>query len=96
MSNRGGKREGAGRPKGTPNKATREQKMRLSDLARTHCDSAMAALVNILEDGQSESARIAAAIAILDRGYGRPLHASPSQMTPKMEDPFAAILEDFL
>jgi hypothetical protein len=96
MNDRGGRREGAGRPKGTPNKATREQKVRLSDLARMHCDSAMAALVNILENGQSESARIAAAIAILDRGYGRPLNANPTQMMPTQEDPFAGLLEDFL
>ena len=93
MSNgRGGKRKGAGRPKGALNRATTNQKARLSDLARSHCHLAMQALVDILEHGQSDSARIAAATAILDRGYGRPINTSPTQMTPIEDDPFAKLM----
>jgi len=42
------------------------------DLARSHTELAVSALVAIAEGGQSESAKVAAATAILDRGWGRP------------------------
>jgi hypothetical protein len=38
----------------------------------------MAALVEIATQGKSESARVAAAIALLDRGYGKPPQAIDS------------------
>ena len=44
----------------------------VTELARQHAPEAMAALVEIAKRGKSESARVAAAIALLDRGYGRP------------------------
>ena len=34
--NHGGRREGAGRPQGSSNRATKEQGARLSELARLH------------------------------------------------------------
>ena len=42
------------------------------DLARQHTAVAIAALVEIAKSGKSESARVSAAEALLDRGYGRP------------------------
>ena len=45
---------------------------RVSDIARRHTDAAMAALADIVQNGQSESARISAAIALLDRAWGKP------------------------
>lgn len=84
---RGGKREGAGRPKGSLSAATVEQKATLSDMAKSHTEAALNALVEIATMGQSESARVSAASAILDRGYGKPAqsleHSSPDgTMTP--------------
>jgi len=72
MASHGGMREGSGRPTGAVNKATSELKFNLSELARHHTNDALDALVEIMKSGQSDSARIAAATAILDRGYGRP------------------------
>ena len=69
---RGGKREGAGRPSGAKNIATAELKRSLSELAREYTDDALSALFEIARYGRSERARVAAAIAILDRGYGKP------------------------
>ena len=43
-----------------------------ADLAREHTEVAIATLVEIAERGENESARVAAANAILDRGYGKP------------------------
>jgi len=51
-----------GRPKGTG---------AVRGLARQHTDTAITALVELCEHGQNEMARIAAANAILDRGWGR-------------------------
>lgn len=82
MSERGGKRDGAGRPPGSVNKATAEAKARLSQLARQHTDVAFEALVNIAENGQAEGARITAACAILDRAFGKPREAVLTQYQP--------------
>ena len=68
----GGARMGAGRPAGAPNKATREQGARLSELAKSYTDIAFSTLVDVAMNGSSDTARIAAANSILDRGYGKP------------------------
>ena len=52
-----------GRPKAAEN---------VRDLARSHTELAVATLVAIADGGQSEAAKVAAATAILDRGWGRP------------------------
>ena len=72
MASHGGMREGSGRPAGASNKATSELKLNLSELAREYTNDALDALVEVMQSSQSDSARIAAATAILDRGYGRP------------------------
>ena len=76
MASHGGMREGSGRPAGAVNKATSELKLNLSELAREYTNDALDTLVDVMKSGQSESARIAAATAILDRGYGRPTKAT--------------------
>ena len=68
----GGARMGAGRPTGALNKATKEQGARLSELAKSYTDIAFSTLVDVAMNGSSDTARIAAANSILDRGYGRP------------------------
>jgi hypothetical protein len=62
-----GERRG-GRQKGTPNKATAEVK----EAARAYTADAINTLAQIMKAGESEAARVAAANAILDRGYGKP------------------------
>ena len=42
------------------------------ELAREHTPAAVAKLAHIMEKGKSEQACIAAASAVLDRGWGRP------------------------
>lgn len=65
---RGGKRDGAGRPKGAVNETTKT----IRDKAREHTDAALAVLVEIATSGESDAARVSAANALLDRGYGKP------------------------
>ena len=69
FSPHGGRREGAGRPAGMPNKAKIEQGARL---AKSYSDIAFNILVDVAIKGTSDSAQIAAANLILDRGYGKP------------------------
>jgi hypothetical protein len=83
MTSRGGKRAGAGRPSGRRNKATVEQKLTLEELARAHTDTALAVLVEVAQHGQSEAARVSAANAILDRGYGKARQLEPETISPK-------------
>jgi len=71
----GGQRAGAGRPAGRESEA----KLLLSQLAREHSAAAFATLVDICENGTSEGARIKAAVALLDRGFGKPREADFSQ-----------------
>lgn len=71
MAQHGGRRAGAGRKPGVVSKAKRDLASRAKDLA----DQALATLADIMINGESETARISAANAILDRGYGRPMQA---------------------
>src|SRR5215510_12936646 len=42
------------------------------ELARQHSPEAIEALVKVMTEGKSEAARVAAATALLDRGWGKP------------------------
>ncbi|SDY68472.1 hypothetical protein SAMN05444004_102330 [Jannaschia faecimaris] len=93
MGIHGGKRVGAGRPKGSRNKATTAQKTALSELARSHAESALQALAEVAAKGRSESARVTAACALLDRAFGRP-GQSVTMGAAEPEDGFASFLKD--
>jgi len=75
----GGKRDGAGRPPGSPNAATAATRAALADLAAGHVEGALATLADIAANGTSDAARVSAAIAILDRCYGRPAPMPPGR-----------------
>ena len=72
---RGGKRVGAGRPKGSVTKSTAQARGQISEIARKHTKVAMGVLVAVAQSSESDAARVTAAIAILDRGYGKPPQA---------------------
>jgi hypothetical protein len=86
--NGGGKQPGAGRPLGSVQAATPSQRRSIAELARQFTDDALRTLVDICRNGQSDASRVAAATAILDRGYGKPLqaheHAGPDGQALKM------------
>src|SRR5712675_891891 len=44
----------------------------IQDLARVHCPEAIKTLAAVCKNGKSEAARVTAAVALMDRGYGRP------------------------
>lgn len=67
-SRMGGRRPGAGRPLGSPNKLTRP----LKELAALHSEDCIAVLVELRDHAEAEQVRLAAATALLDRGHGKP------------------------
>lgn len=67
----GGKRPGAGRPKGAKNKRTLE----IEAAAKEFAPVALQALAEIAQSSESDSARVAASSALLDRAYGKPRQA---------------------
>ena len=68
----GGYRAGAGRPPGSPNKSTKEHNKCISELARAYTREALDTLVDVARTGKSDASRVAAANALLDRGFGKP------------------------
>lgn len=76
-SERTAKRRGKGRPfqpgqSGNPGGRPREES-HVRELARQRTEEAIATLTAIMQSGETESARVRAAEALLDRGWGRPL-----------------------
>jgi hypothetical protein len=72
----GGKRENAGRPPGSRNKVTAENGRRLKELAALHTAEMLGILLSMARDKTaSPAARIAAAVAVLDRGNGKPMQS---------------------
>ena len=68
IKSRGGRRPGAGRPLGSPNKLTRP----LRELAALHSEDCIAVLVELRDHAEAEQVRLAAANSLLDRGHGKP------------------------
>ena len=64
----GGKRPGAGRPPGRPNRLARP----LKEAAAMHSETCLRVLVDLRDHAASEQVRLAAAMAILDRAHGKP------------------------
>ena len=58
----------AGRPKGSPNKATADVKA----AAQHYTEEAVQALAAIMRDSESDAAKVAAIKELLDRGHGKP------------------------
>ena len=47
----------------------------IRSLARSHTNMAIKILAGIAKDGTNEAARVSAAVALLDRGWGKPPQA---------------------
>lgn len=56
-----------GRKKGVPNKSTAE----IKELAQTYSAKALETLSTVMRNSDNDTARIAAAKELLDRGYGK-------------------------
>jgi hypothetical protein len=81
MNSHGGYRRGAGRPSGSCNKSTSEDKKQITEFAKDHSQLALRALIDIATNGRTDAARVAAANSILDRGYGKPSINEKAEIT---------------
>lgn len=70
-SGRGGRRPNAGRPKGRKSAYTLE----IEAAAKEYAGDALKTLAAVAKTSENDSARVAAANALLDRGYGKPRQA---------------------
>ena len=68
MAGTGGPRPGAGRKPGSVNETTKL----IREAAQKHGPDMIDELVRLAKQSESDAARVAAANAVLDRGYGRP------------------------
>jgi hypothetical protein len=68
---KGGARPGAGRKPGERPAYRKE----IAERAQAHAAVALAALVEVATNAESDSARVSAAVALLDRGFGKPAQA---------------------
>lgn len=85
----GGKRPGAGRPKGGINKVTQD----VREMAQQYGPSALATLAEIMSsEGAPESARVAASRELLDRAYGK--SAQSIQHSGKVDQPLVIVTDD--
>jgi hypothetical protein len=83
MGKVGGARPGAGRKPGKVSAAKRA----LAEMAKDYAETALATLVEVCTSKEAaDSARVAAANALLDRGYGRPPQAIQHTGTIQTED----------
>lgn len=82
--NSGGKRQGAGRPPGVPNKVTAS----VREAASIFSDEAVQTLAQVMRDDKAPAiARIAASNAILDRAHGRPTQAVEVELSTPLSQP---------
>ena len=69
----GGRREGAGRPRGSSDHRSQPFGTLRASLARKYAEEALNTLVTIMKDKRAPTTtRLDAAVEILDRGHGRP------------------------
>ena len=79
----------SGNPNGRP-KVDRD----LRDSARKHSEDALAALASIVNDGEAPaSARVQAAIALLDRGHGKPIQTSVTEVSASSDAMHVTVAE---
>ncbi len=86
---RGGSRPGAGRKKGKVS----ETKRALAEMAKEHAEVALLTLVEIATGDGAASARVSAAVAILDRAYGKPPQALEHSVP---ENPFERLAAELI
>ena len=64
---KGGKRQGAGRPKGAVSQATKD----IQELAKEHGPAAVKRAAHLMLHAESEDTQLRAAQFIVERGYGK-------------------------
>ena len=89
---RGGKREGAGRLPGANGRGAAFKHLR--ELARNYTEEAVLTIVEIMRNKSNDPRlRLAAANAILDRGYGKPRDGEVVEQEEILATPYQTVEE---
>lgn len=75
-------------------KPKRKTPIDLKSLARGYTETAVKTLGGISQTGESEAARVAASIALLDRGWGKPNQDNTHVVTGEVRVILRKMLED--
>lgn len=62
-----------GKPVGRPRGSVTKAKVQLSEMAQEYVEVALKTLVEVCRRGDTDGARVQAANALLDRGFGKPI-----------------------
>jgi hypothetical protein len=87
----GGKREGAGRPRGPNGRGAAFKHLR--ELARSHTEQAFLKIVNIMDNSKDDRLCLACANAILDRGHGKPREGEVVEQEDLRTTPYQTLAE---
>ena len=75
-------------------KAKRKTPLDLKSLARGYTEAAVRTLGGVAEAGESEAARVSAAIALLDRGWGKPNQPHDAKVDGELRITIRKMLDD--
>ena len=59
--------------------------MELKSRARSYTDLSLQAIAHVIQNGESEAARVSAAFGMLDRGWGKPNQPHEAKLDGKVE-----------
>lgn len=75
-------------------KPKRKTPLDLKSLARGYTEAAVRTLGGVAETGESEAARVSAAIALLDRGWGKPNQPHDAKVDGELRIVIRKMLKD--
>jgi hypothetical protein len=78
-------------PDGTPKKRL---PLDLKSLARSYTERAVLTLAGVSESSESDAARVTAAIALLDRGWGKPNQPHDAKVDGELRITIRKMLDD--
>jgi len=68
--------------------------MELKSRARSYTDMSLQAIAHVIQNGESEASRIAAAFGMLDRGWGKPQQDNTHEIKGEIKVVLRQMLED--
>jgi hypothetical protein len=68
--------------------------MELKSRARSYTDMSLQAIAHVIQNGESEQARVSAAFGMLDRGWGKPQQDNTHEIKGEIKVVLRQMLED--
>ena len=68
--------------------------MELKSRARSYTDMSLQAIAHVIQNGESEQARVSAAFGMLDRGWGKPQQDQTHEIKGEIKVTLRKMLDD--